>query len=101
MITKEIKLFHIYVTRGLILANKVPTEKDDNPLCSKLREAQRYQQELAVKQKQATNKNKSKVNLFLQPDDKGAEVPLRSVSNLTKNTNESDASYLNRIDRVS
>lgn len=90
-----------YLKRGLISANKDPILKDDNQICSKLREVTRYNQALELKKKKtAEKKDATEISLHLMPDDKGAEVPLRLVSNMTKNADESDTSYLNRIDRV-
>lgn len=89
------------LTRGLILANKEPV-KDDNQICSKLREITRINQELIIKKKNSKTKTDTLSNsLYLKPDFKGAEVPLRATSNMIRNTDESDTSYLNRIDRVS
>lgn len=51
-----------------------------------------------IKKKKIKNTLKNVYNM--KPDDKGAEVPLRSVPELKKSVNESESAFMNRVDRV-
>ena len=94
--------------RKLILANQAPDLKEDNKLPSKLREILRYNEEMKAKKK-SLSQNKNKKNLLKKastelllkkPDEQGAQVPLRPVAELKQQNNESEAKFLNRIERV-
>ena len=90
------------------MANQAPDLKEDNKLPSKLREILRYNDEMKAKKK-SLSQNKNKKNLLKKasaevllkkPDEQGAQVPLRPVAELKQQNNESEAKFLNRIDRV-
>ena len=84
--------------RGLILANQAPLSKDlegkDDKLPMKLRELLELKEKLKEKSKKKQN------ILAMKPDDRGAEIPLRETVQLKKLSHESDAKFLNRVEKV-
>ncbi len=84
--------------RGLLTANQAPDFKDENKLSSKMREYLYYKEK---SEKERSLKKKSN-NIYEDkgPDEKGAEEPVRPTIDLKKSTNESETSFLNRVDKV-
>ena len=84
--------------RGLILANQAPLSKDlegkDDKLPMKLRELLELKEKLKEKSKKKQN------ILAMKPDDRGDEIPLRGTVQLKKLSHESDAKFLNRVEKV-
>ena len=89
-------MFYIEKKRGLILANQPPSAKDlesnsNEKLPMKLREL------LELKEKLKNNKKKK--GLSNKPDDRGADIPLRQSVQLKKQEHETEAKFLNRVDK--
>lgn len=89
-----------FFKRGLILANQAPSAKDldgqQDKLPMKLREILELKEKLKEK-----SKTKKYSVLAMKPDDRGAEIPLRETAQLKKLSHESEAKFLNRVEKVS
>ncbi len=99
------------IYRRLIYANEKPFDNDDQEqkIPGKMREYMELNQKLKQKrselQQSRQNNPKEKKKRFLnayetKADERGAEVTVRAAPEFIKKTNESDISFLNRIDQV-
>ena len=119
-----IGLFDLFFQRGLLNANKEPAKYDldvsNEKLPMKMREAIELKKKIEERLRQGSKMTKAKsdkdqfvkggkskrqrklVGELMQnkPDERGAEVPVRKYDSFKKQDHESEAHFLNRIERV-
>jgi hypothetical protein len=101
----------LLLDKGLVYANQAPKPDDleAEHIPNKLKEYMRWKEDYAEKRKAISKKvkNKKKLEKTLtrelfekKPDDRGAEQPVVPEAKFVKMKHESEAAFLNRIEKV-